>query len=135
MRSRSVQLRHSSSRACVVGVLAALLFGRLGCSTAQMRSDAPNEPANAHSTDVLVTAKRHLTDDQMKQVVETALADNPYIYAEHITISARNGVVTVEGIVGDAGELLMVLRLARKVSGSKRVVSELVIDDSLPDGG
>lgn len=134
MRSRGVQLRQSS-RVGVVVVSAALLFGRLGCGTAQVRPDTPNEPASPHSTDVLVTAKRHLSDDQMKEVVETALANNPYIYAEHITVTARNGVVKVEGIVGDAGELLMVLRLARKVSGSKRVVNELVIDDSIPDGG
>jgi osmotically-inducible protein OsmY len=58
-----------------------------------------------------------------------------YIYAEHVTVTTSKGVVTCEGIVGDAAELRRVLRICRRASGSKRVVSQLEINDSIPEGG
>ena len=58
-----------------------------------------------------------------------------YIYAERVTATTSKGVITCEGIVADAAELRRMLRICRRVSGSKRVVNELEINDSIPEGG
>jgi osmotically-inducible protein OsmY len=111
------------------------LLGRSGSGDAQVRVDPAREPAKASLAEVVVTATRHLTDEQMTEQVEKALADDPYVYAEHVTVTSRNGRVVCEGIVGDVAELRRVLRICRRASGSKRVVIDLQINDSLPDGG
>jgi hypothetical protein len=82
-----------------------VLLGRFGSGVAQARTDTASERAKTPLEEVVVTAKRHLTDEQVTQQVEKALADDPYAYAEHVTVTTSNGVVTCEGIVGDAAEL------------------------------
>jgi osmotically-inducible protein OsmY len=57
--------------------------------------------------------------------VETALRQNPYIYAEHITVTTDRGVVRVGGVVRDLPELFAILRVARRIAGKGRVVNEI----------
>jgi osmotically-inducible protein OsmY len=86
--------------------------------------------------EVVVTARKRvepLTDEQVTRQVEKALDDDPYLYAEHITVTTKNGVVRLEGIVGDAGELIRVMRISRKAPGAKRVLDDLEIQASFPD--
>jgi osmotically-inducible protein OsmY len=112
-----------------------VLLGGLGSGVAQVRPDAANEPAKTSLQEVVVTAQRHLTDEQVTEQVEKALADDPFVYAEHVTVTTRDGRVVCEGIVGDVWELRRVLRICRRASGSKHVVIELQINDSIPEGG
>jgi osmotically-inducible protein OsmY len=84
---------------------------------------------------VVVTAKRHFTDEQVAAQVEKVLAEDPYIYAEHVTVTINNGVVRLEGIVGDTGERFRILRRCRKIPGARRVVDALEIISNDPDGG
>ena len=63
------------------------------------------------------------------------MTEDPWIYAEHINVTTRNGVVRLEGIVGDTGELFRILRECRKIPGARRVVSELEMMHNDPDGG
>jgi len=111
--------------------LLVVLLAQWGHALAQVRTDQTKTPLE----EVVVTAKRQLTDEQVTQQVEKALEDDPYVYAEHVTVTTQSGVVTCEGIVGDAAELRRVLRICRRASGSKRVVSELQINDYPAEGG
>jgi len=83
---------------------------------------------------VVVSASRK-ADEQVTLQVQNRLTGDPWIYAEHITVTTRNGVVRLEGIVGDTGELFRILRLCRKIPGARRVVSELEVVHNDPDGG
>jgi osmotically-inducible protein OsmY len=84
---------------------------------------------------VIVEAQRRAADEQVTQRVQTALSNDPWIYSDHVSVTTRNGVVTVEGIVQDTGELFRILRLARKIPGAIRVVDRLEMLHNDPDGG
>ena len=62
------------------------------------------------------------------------LTTDPWIFAEHITISTQNGVVRSEGIVGDTGEMFRIVRLCRKIPGARRVIDEPEIVHNDPEG-
>lgn len=115
-----------------VAVSLAVLLGVPGAGVSQIKRDATN-PAKTPLAEVIVTARRHLSDEQMTQEVERALDKDPSIYTEHITVSTRNGVVRVEGVVLDVQQLIDVLRLCRKTSGSRRCVNELELHDAFAD--
>lgn len=85
--------------------------------------------------EVLIQAKRQVADEQVTQQVQRTLTDDPWIYAEHITVTTQNGVVRVEGFVGDTGERFRILRLCRKIPGARRVVDALEVVSNDPDGG
>lgn len=119
---------------CAALVLVGLL-GRVGLGAAQSRMETANDPTKPRSAEVVVTAKKGMTDEEVTRVVQDALSDDPYVYADHIKITTSHGVVRLEGIVGDVSELLRVLRLCRKASGSKHLIDDLEINVQLPDGG
>jgi osmotically-inducible protein OsmY len=68
-----------------------------------------------------------LPDEVLKEQVETVLHDDPYFFGEHVTVTIRNGVATLQGIVFDDWDLRNAIRLSRKVPGVKRVVNDLEI--------
>jgi len=81
--------------------------------------------------EIVVTAKR--SDEATAAKVEAALKQNPYIFSDHVTVTAKNGVVTVGGIVNDLNDLLAILRVARRAAGKGRVVNEIeyqAVDDA-----
>jgi osmotically-inducible protein OsmY len=74
------------------------------------RSAEPLEP-------IVVTAKRlpeAVPDEVVKTRVETALHNDPYFYDEHVTVTVKNGVVRLEGIVFDVGDIQDARRIIRK---------------------
>jgi osmotically-inducible protein OsmY len=82
-------------------------------------------------SEIVVTAKR--SDEAIAANVEAALKQNPYIFSDHITVTAKNGVVRVAGMVNDLNDLLAILRVARRVAGRGRVVNEIefqAVDDA-----
>jgi osmotically-inducible protein OsmY len=114
-----------------VAVSLALLLGVPAAGVSQTR-DAVS-PARTPLAEVIVTAKRHLSDEQVTQQVERALDKDPSIYTEHISVTTRNGVVRVEGVVMDVQQLIDVLRLCRKTAGSRRCINELELHDAFAD--
>jgi len=83
---------------------------------------------------VVVSAPR-TADEQITRQVQATLTQDPWIFADHVTVTTRNGVVRLEGIVADTGELFRVLRLCRKIPGARRVINELEMMHNDPDGG
>jgi osmotically-inducible protein OsmY len=73
---------------------------------------------------ILVTAHR-LADEVLKDQVQSALEQNPYLLSDHVRIEVRNGVVTLTGQVFDEWDLRIALRQARRVAGVRRVVNAL----------
>lgn len=114
------------SQACCV-----LLFASLLGAAAAWSAETQNERLE----EVVIQAKRQAADEQVTREVQKTLEKDPWIFSEHITVRTENGIVHLEGIVGDTGEWFRVLNLARKISGAKRVVTELEIIHNDPDGG
>jgi BON domain len=113
-----------------VAFLLVTFFGAAGHCLAQRAADKGNAPLE----EVVVNATRK-ADEQITQQVQKTLTDDPWIYGDHIAVATQNGVVRLEGIVGDTGELFRILRLCRKIPGARRVVSQLEIMHNDPDGG
>jgi osmotically-inducible protein OsmY len=82
--------------------------------------------------EITVTARKvSPSDAEMTKQVETALHSDRYIFSEHVTIKAKNGVVTLHGIATDYWDVIAMKRLVRRMPGVKRVVDD--IDISLGD--
>jgi len=81
---------------------------------------------------VIVTGKKdpeRLSDREVTRRVEAALDSDPYVYAEHVSVTTADGVVTLRGLVGDEEDLRGTIRISSRVDGVKRVVDELEIWD------
>lgn len=85
--------------------------------------------------ELVIRADRPVPDEEVTQHVAQALANDPWIYSEHVSVTTRSGVVILEGVVADSGELLRMLRLAHRIHGARRVIDRLEINAQLPDGG
>ena len=114
--------------------MAALGVAALARPPASAQSPADTSRRQTSTEEIVVSATRK-ADEQVTEQVQRTLTDDPWIYAEHITVTTRNGVVRLEGIVGDTGELYRILRQCRKIPGARRVVSELEMMHNDPDGG
>ena len=112
-------------------VLSALAFGADNSCPAQ----DPAQKTDERLQEVIVQAARQAADERVTQQVQETLTTDPWIYAEHITVTTRDGVVRLEGFVGDTAERLRILRLCRKIPGTRRVVDALELISNDPDGG
>jgi osmotically-inducible protein OsmY len=72
--------------------------------------------------EIVVTAVRP-SDQATSAQVTTALQQDPYIFSDHVTVTTKNGVVRLEGMVHDLSDLHAILRLARRIAGKGRVVN------------
>ena len=108
-----------------------ILLGAAGSCPAEDKAGKADAPL----PEVIIAAKRQAADEQVTRQVEQTLTKDPWIFADHITVTTQNGVVRLEGIVGDTGEMFRIIRLCRKIPGARRVVNELEIMHNDPDGG
>lgn len=110
-------------KAAIVAVLAT---GLLTAPRAQQSG------ARARELDpVVVTGQRIASDEAVVRQVQIALSSNPVLDDRHVTISAKDSVVTLSGFVQDAWDLIALRRVARRTPGVKRIVNdvELVLND------
>jgi hypothetical protein len=125
--------RYSFARARAgLAVLMATLLAAAGSCLAQ---DAAKKKANTPLDEVVVQATREAADEQITRRVESALTNDPWIYAEHVTLTTRNGIVRVEGITSDAWEMRRILRECRKTPGVRRCLNQLEMLHLDPEGG
>ncbi|HEY0748000.1 MAG TPA: BON domain-containing protein [Steroidobacteraceae bacterium] len=112
----------------LVGIITFLAGLGAGSTIAQNTA-----PAADSLTSIVVRAQRlsNYTDNQVTEQVESALRSDRYVDDAHVTATTENGVVTLHGFVQDAWDLLALRRIARKVSGVKKIVNdvELVLND------
>ena len=109
---------------CTMGPL---LARTLGVATGGILSSAvalcAPPPEEVHR-EIVVTAAR-TSDAAMAAKVATALQQDPYIFSDHVTVTAENGVVRLEGMVRDLSDLYAMLRLGRRIAGKGRVVNQI----------
>jgi osmotically-inducible protein OsmY len=94
-------------------------------SSAALAGDAPPDPGKQQVRDEVVVTAERPTDAQITRKVMTAIQQNPYIFADHITVTTENGVVKLEGVVTDLHDLLNVIRIARRAAGKRRLVNNI----------
>ncbi len=80
-------------------------------------------------SEVTITASRQ-TDAALTAKVEQALHDDPYIFADHLSVVTENGVVRLKGVAVDLSDLRQALALARRIAGRRRVINEI---DLIPE--
>jgi BON domain len=111
------------SWACV----AALGAAALGAGSFPAAAQAPGAPPEAtRHPEVVITGTR-LSDAILVAKVEQALHDDRYIFTDHITVTAANGVVKLEGETEDISDMLQAVRLARRIAGGRRVINRIEI--------
>ena len=81
-------------------------------------------PTGEVKDEVVVTAARP-SDAVIAAKVRAAVQQDPYIFGDHISVTVENGIVRLEGVVNDLGDLHRVLRLARRIAGQGRVANYL----------
>ena len=102
-------------------------FG-LACSCAMPASaqESAARPAGSGEPPIVVTGTRSAPSDrELTKRVESALDAARYLDASRITVTTKDGVVTLEGIVGDISDLRTAIRVSSRVAGARR------IDDNL----
>ena len=110
--------RRSASRvAAAVAATALLLSG--GTAFAQK----PPDPAPKGLAEIVVTAA--ISDAAVKSQVILALNEDRYASDAHVTVTAHDGVVVLEGFVTDEWDLQALRRAAKRVPGVTRVVNKL----------
>jgi osmotically-inducible protein OsmY len=119
-------LRHKQS-----GLLLATALGVAALSAwsaiAQAPTVAPRD--EVPRAEVTITASRQ-SDAVLTAKVEQALHDDPYIFADHMSVVAENGIVRLKGVAVDMSDLRQALALARRIAGSRRVINEI---DLIPE--
>jgi osmotically-inducible protein OsmY len=82
----------------------------------------------------VVTAQRRtavVPDEVVKTHVESALHDDRYFLDTHVTVTVKNGVVYLEGVVFDDWDVRNARRIARRIQGVRRVVSDFYVPDGM----
>jgi osmotically-inducible protein OsmY len=94
--------------------------------TTLAQAPAAVPPRSDTRPEVVIIGTRE-ADALLAARVEQALEKDPYLYVRHMSITAENGIVRVEGYVEDAADMMQVLRLARRVAGKRRVINEIEV--------
>ena len=109
------------------GSLAAAALGviALVASRAPL-GQAPVAPYAESRPEVVISAARE-SDVVLVARVARAMQSDPYLFVSHISISAVNGVMRLEGVVEDPFDMLQLVRLARRIAGKRRVINEIEV--------
>lgn len=114
------------------GLLLATMLGAaaLAGSPAGRAQPVPTRPPEAGAApqtesripEIVISAAR---DQAITAKVTQALKDDPHLYAGHITVVTENGVVRLQGIAFDVWDMQRMLAVARRASGTRRIVNEI----------
>ena len=74
-----------------------------------------------------VVVRGSVPDAEVVKQVETAIRSNPFFYDEHVTVTIKDGVITLEGLVFDEWDMRHAIRVAKKITGVKRVINDLEV--------
>lgn len=109
------------------------MLAALACWTIPVGADEVRAPPMDVPGSIVVTAKKPAADEEVKNSVETALHSDRYFYDGQVTVTVKDGVVHLRGMVFDDWDLRVARRISKKIAGAKRVVNELEICSC--DGG
>ena len=113
-----------------VKALSTAILAAWACETTPLSAWAASEAAARSPETVIVTAKKlpePVPDEVVSERVQMALHSDKYFYDGHVTVTVKNGVLYLRGIVFDESDLRLARLISRRVAGVKRVVNELEI--------
>ena len=108
-------------------------MGLAGWATSASAGAAATPPPGRLDT-IVVTGKKlydPVVDEKLTQQVAAALHNDRYFLDEHITVTVKNGVAYLEGIVFDDWDVRIARRIARKIPGVRRVVTDFYVPDGM----
>jgi hypothetical protein len=111
----------------------AALLGALACCAIAVRAGEAAAPSQAPLKPIVVIGKKsapEVPDAVLKEQVETTMHTDPYFFDAHVTVTVKDGVVILEGLVFDAWDIVTATRIARKIPGVKRVFNDIELADS-----
>jgi osmotically-inducible protein OsmY len=114
-----------------VKALAGAILGGLIWLATSAGAQNLSAPAAVRLGPTVVTTKKPsdaVADEKVRDQVETALHSDPYVDDEHVTVTIKDGVVTLEGMVFDDWDMRQAVRISKRVAGVKRVINELEIN-------
>jgi osmotically-inducible protein OsmY len=120
--------------AFIRALLGAILGGWVFFWSTPAGADTLGAQAGDRLDPIVVTAKKRqdrVADEVLTKNVQVALHSNPYFNDEHVTVTIKNGVVTLEGIVFDDWDVRTAIRIARKIAGVRRVVTDFYVPDGM----
>jgi len=115
----------------VIGLFGAVTVGLAFWGTTA-RAGTPVPPPMGRLDTIVVTAKKRydpVVDEKLTQQVAAALHNDRYFLDEHVTVTVKNGVAYLEGIVFDDWDVRVARRIARKIPGVRRVVTDFYVPD------
>ena len=77
----------------------------------------------------LAADKAKLTDDAISDYVRLRLASDPDVKGGALNAAAKDGTVTLTGVVETQGQKDKAAKLAKKVKGVKQVVNNITLKD------
>jgi BON domain len=123
-----------AKRRSIVMALPAVVLGGWICWAPVVCADNSSSPADERLEQIIVTARKRpqpVPDEVLTGRVQAALKADPFFYDEHVTVTIKNGVVTLEGIVFDEWDVHKAIRIAKKIAGVRRVVTDFYIPDGM----
>ena len=107
-----------------------LIFA-LGCVWGMQTGAQPTDVPGRLLEPIIVTARKQAvreSDEEVTKQVEAALRADPYVFDSHVTITTKDGVVTLTGFVLDVWDVFTLKRIVRKMAGVKKVVDQLTLE-------
>lgn len=109
-------------------ILCTLLAAASLSASAQSAASAPSATtATASSAATPATP----TNTKLRRAVYTAIAKHKEIHGGSIGVTAKNGVVTLNGSVTDAAQVEKVAEIAKGVPGVTSVTNKLIVQKPL----
>jgi hypothetical protein len=104
-----------------------ILAGLTCCAIPLCVAEVSAQPQAPLKT-IVVTGKKPLVPDaEIKEQLEAAMRSDRFFPDQHVTVSIKDGVVTLRGIVFDEWDLRVAKRIAKRIPGVKRVINDLEI--------
>jgi hypothetical protein len=111
-----------------VNTLLCVVVGGSICLATSAGAQNARTPDGSRLEPIVVTATRRndpVADEKMKSQVEEAMHSDPVFYDEHVTVTVKNGVATLSGMVFDDWDMRQAMRISRRIAGVKRVINDL----------
>jgi hypothetical protein len=116
--------------------LLGVMLGALVCPAFAASAGEARAPDAASLQTIVVHGTKFPPDEELKRDVKRALHEDTFFYDEHVTVTVEKGIVHLEGIVLDPGDIRDVMRIIKKkFPGVKRVINELEVCREDSDDG
>jgi osmotically-inducible protein OsmY len=121
----------SGIRLELIAASAATALALLGAWSSPLGAQEAAVPPAGSGRQIVITGKKGppVSDEEVTRRVQAALHSNRYFNDDRVTVTTKDGVVTLEGVVVDPMDLYAALRISRNIEGVQRVNDLLEISD------